>query len=236
MEFNGPIELTGDEAVRRVDGLAAPISGDAALTVEGALIGTSNWAEASLNGNDLVLDPAVPLTAYRAGLLLRFIAPGNAFDSLFVNVEGLSSFPLLRPDGIAPVRGQIRDGALCEVLFANDRWILMNASESGCPIGTTRVHERLCVETVGMDSMLFFPAAERCADMGARLCNWGEFHYACTQFGTELNGMLDSWEWVDEGANHAHSTVNVGFGNCNAERSSTPPITFARSRCCFDPR
>lgn len=236
VEIEGPIEMTGPEAARRVDGLAAPRSGDAALTVEGSLLGTANWAVASMTGTAITLIPTVPLTAYRDGLLLRFIAPASAYDSLFIDVDGLAPYPLVRPDGVAPVRGQLRDGALCEVLFANERWILLNAPERGCPVGTTRLHERLCMETVGMDNMLFFGASERCADMGGRLCNWGEFHFACTQFASVLTGMTDSWEWVDEGANHAHSTVNVGFGNCNAERSSTPPITFARSRCCFDPR
>ena len=236
VEIDGPVVLSGPEAMRRVDGLAAPLTGDAALTVEGSLLGTANWAEASLNGTAIALSSTVPLIGYRDGLLLRFIAPASAHDSLFLSVDGLPPFPLVRPDGIGPVRGQVRTGALCEVLFANERWILMNAPELGCPVGTTRLHERLCMETTGMDNMLFFGASERCADMGGRLCNWGEFHWACTQFASELTGMTDSWEWVDEGANHAHSTVNVGFGNCNAERSSTPPITFARSRCCFDPR
>jgi hypothetical protein len=231
------IDLTGPIEERRVDGLAVlPVSGDAALTVEGSVLGSANWAEASAVENTITLLPTIPLTDQRDGLLLRFIAPTTIQDSLLVIVGGGPSLPLVRPDGVAPVLGQVSAGTLCEILLANGRWILLNAPERGCPTGTLQLHERLCMEVVGQNDMLFFGAAERCADMGGRLCNWGEFHWACTQFGTELSGMLDSWEWVDEGANHAHSTVNVGFGNCNAERSSTPPITFARSRCCFDPR
>jgi len=231
-----PLHLTGAEVERRIDGLGPPVSETGALSVEASLLGDASWAEATANGTTISLEPVVPLGQYRDGLLFRFRCPAALYDSLLLNCSGLDAYPLLRPDGTRPVRGQLREGIVCEVLYANGTWVLLNAPEQGCPAGTLQVNDRLCIETTGVDQLLFFAASERCSDMGGRLCSWGEFYWACTQFGTQLTGLLDAWEWVDDTANHSHTAVNVGFGACTAQRSVTPPINFARARCCFDPR
>ena len=173
-----PLRFSGPTEERSVEGSAIPAGQDAAITVEASLLGVANWAEASINANSISLTPTIPLTAYRDGQILRFIAPSNVFGSITLSCVGLADLPLVRPDGVWPARGQVRTGAICEVMYANGSWILLNAPEKGCPPGTVQANEHLCVETWGQANMLFYPASDRCMQKGGRLCKWGEFHAA----------------------------------------------------------
>jgi|JI10StandDraft_1071094.scaffolds.fasta_scaffold28582_4 hypothetical protein len=232
-----PVTLTGPVDERRIDGLDVPVAQDAAISVEAALLGYANWAEGTNISNAITLTPVTPLTAYRDGQLLRFVAPASVQGNVTLQCVGLDPLPVVRPDGIWPARGQIREGVVCEVLLAGGKWILMNAPEKGCPPLTVQTSERLCIEVNGQDNLLFYNASDRCTRMGGRLCKWGEFYAACTLFGGELNNLLASWEWIDDSQNHAHSAVQVGSAACTAQRWALPnTTTYGRSRCCFDPR
>ena len=237
LSVEGPVRLTGPPEERVIMGLATPTRSDAALTVEAALVGTANWSEAVFNDTTVVLSPVVPMTGYRAGQLLRFIAPTDLSGPSTLSCTGLPPLILERPDGLPPARGQIRAGALCEVVNADDRWILINLVEEGCPSCTTLINDRLCMETASAADLFFFPAADRCARMGGRLCKWDEFYIACTQHAAELTGLTTAWEWLDDSSNHAHSAVQVGLAGCTAQRWANPQsVTLGRSRCCFEPK
>ena len=216
-----PIDFIGDVEQRGIDGLALPIAADAAITVEASLLGVANWAEATVVTNVITLQPTVPISAYRDGQLLRFIAPMNVFGVVTLACDGLVPAPLVRPDGVWPARGQIRSGVICEVLFADGRWILMNAPELGCPHGTIAANAHLCIEVYGQQNLLFYPASDRCLQMGGRLCKWWEYHAACTLLNADLNGMGASWEWIDDTQNHAHTAVIVGLDSCTAQQCAT---------------
>ena len=234
LTIDKPVVMTGTEESRRIEGLSLPTSHTDLLTVEASLIGTAHWSDAVMQGNVILLTPAVELPSYRTGQLLRFIAPAAVHDSVLLACLGSDALPLVRPDGIRPVHGQIGPGSLCEVMNADDRWILMNLPERGCPAGTLQVTERLCMETTTAEGLLIFAAAERCTDMGGRLCSWGEFHFACVEHGEQL-GMGTAWEWTDDTSNHKHGGVVVGQTGCTSERWAQATST-AKGRCCFEPR
>lgn len=237
VELNTPLRFTGPVEERTIEDVAAPRTESAILTVEASLLGTAHWGEATQTGNALTLLPTVQTTSYRIGQLFRFLAPGAVFDSTSLRISGLEPYPLRRPDGVYPVRGQVRPGAVCEVLFAGDHWVLLNLPERGCPTGTFQLNDRLCMERVDAGNLFFYAAAERCAGMGARLCGWDEYYYACSQHAAELSGLFDAWEWIDDASNHANSAVQVGFANCTAQRWANPQsVTLGHSRCCFEPR
>jgi hypothetical protein len=234
-----PLQFTGPDVERRVELLGSPTQTTAAITVEASLLGTTNWAEATITGNTITLSPTVPSSTSNTGDLLRFIAPSVAFDSLFLRCAGQLSFPLLRPDGMPPTRGQVSTGALCEVLFAGDRWVLLNAPMRGCPVGTIQVNDRLCIENTVVEQTMFSVANNRCAGMGGRLCGWGEFYLACTTMGAQLPGIGTAWEWLDDTSNHAHTACQAGNGTCTAQRWAAAEALNnyrGRARCCFEPR
>lgn len=231
------IHFTGQDAERAVEGLGAPASQDAAVTVSASLIGTTTWATATVNGMAVTLQPSAPLTDHRDGTVLRFVAPAAVHGPATLACVGLAPSPLRRPDGLDPARGQIVQGAVVEVVRAGDGWILTNLVEHGCPPGTVAISERLCIERADQGNTLWFPAADRCTNLGGRLCSWDEFYIACTQYADQLTGLLDAWEWIDDSSNHANSAVQVGLSTCTAERWANPNnVTLGHSRCCFVPR
>lgn len=237
VEVDRSIALTGPPEQRMIDGLDRPHDGSSMVTVEASLIGTTTWADAAVNGTVITLEPVVPLAAYRDGALLRFQAPTDLHGALTLGCDVLPAMPVTRPDGLPPARGQIVAGSVVEIVYASGAWILMGLSEHGCPPGTAAVGERLCMERASQPNTLWFPAADRCNDLGGRLCSWDEFYVACTQYASEFSNMLSAWEWLDDSSNHANSAVQVGMTTCTAERWANPNnVTLGRSRCCFTPR
>lgn len=232
-----PLSLTGPSEQRFVSGVAVPNDPSAAITVEASLLGTAHWAEASVNGSVITLLPAAPLTSYHDGLLLRFLAPAAVHGPSSLACTGLPALAIVRPDGMEPARGQIRQSAVMEVVLAGGRWILLNAPQRGCPTGTVAIGDALCMEAADAPNSFFYAAADRCAARGGRLCGWDEFYVACTQHAAEMTGLLDAWEWIDDSSNHANSAVQVGLGSCNTQRWANPQnVTYGHSRCCFKPR
>ncbi|HRF81541.1 MAG TPA: hypothetical protein PL070_15805 [Flavobacteriales bacterium] len=238
VELDRPLQFNGTDADRSITGLAAPLAQDAAITVEASLIGTTTWAEATSTGMAINLQPTAPLTSYRDGLLLRFIAPANVHGATAVlSCTGLPSLPIQRPDGLPPALGQIREGVLTEVIQAGERWILTNRMETGCPSGTIAIGDRLCIEAADVGNLFYYPAADRCNALGGRLCKWDEFYLACTQYASQMTGLHDAWEWIDDTTNHFHTMVQVGATTCTSQRWANPQsVTLGHSRCCFSPR
>lgn len=237
LEMTGPVTFTGPADQRAIDGLGAPTSQHAAITVEASLIGTNTWAEAVINGTELTLTPMAPLPEPGNGTLLRFIAPADLRGPSTLLCAGSQALPLRRPDGLAPANGQIIQGALVEVVLAGDAWMITNRAEVGCPPGTLALGDRACIERADQGNTLWFPAADRCTNLGGRLCNWDEFYIACTQYADQMTGLFNAWEWIDDSSNHANSAVQVGFQNCTAQRWANPNnVTLGNSRCCFKPR
>jgi hypothetical protein len=237
LEVTTPVTFTGPEEERAIIGLSAPVSQHAALTVEASLTGVNTWAEATINGNELTLTPIAPISLPGNGTLLRFIAPADLQGQSTLVCSGSQSLPLRRPDGLPPASGQIIEGAVVEVVLAGDSWVITNRAEFGCPPGTIAIGDRSCIERGDQGNTLWFPAADRCTNLGGRLCTWDEFYIACTQYAGQLTGLLNAWEWIDDSSNHANSAVQVGFQSCTAQRWANPNnVTLGNSRCCFKPR
>lgn len=237
LEVTGPVTFTGPDGQRTIDGLGAPTSQHAAITVEASLIGTNTWAEAVINGTELTLTPMAPLPEPGNGTLLRFIAPADLRGPSTLLCAGSQALPLRRPDGLPPANGQIIQGALVEVVLAGDAWMITNRAEVGCPPGTVALGDRTCIERADQGNTLWFPAADRCTNLGGRLCSWDEFYIACTQYADQMTGLFNAWEWIDDSSNHANSAVQVGFQNCTAQRWANPNnVTLGNTRCCFKPR
>ncbi|MCB9184783.1 MAG: hypothetical protein H6591_12815 [Flavobacteriales bacterium] len=237
VETDVPLRFTGPDGDRQVEGLAPPASTTSLVTLEGAAQGAWLWAVGTVNGTviDLSTQPAV--SAYADGLLLRFITPATLSGAISLNVDGVGAAALLRPDGLVPVRGQLVQGSVCEVLFAGGRFILMNASERGCPPNSLMVNERLCIDQSSTNNQLFYTAVSVCAARGGKLCTWDEYHGACIMLGAQLTGMFNEWEWVDDTANHTQTALQAARTSCYSQRSAGNPLaTTGDTRCCYHPR
>jgi hypothetical protein len=230
-----PIELTGPAGERRIDGLAAPQDGSAAITVGTALLGSGHWATSAVLDDTLLLSPTPPIEAMGNGLLLRFLAPAPLSGALFIQVEGFVPLPLHRPDGLHPLPGQLQDGAVAEIILVDGQFVLTAPASRGCPPGWLAVHEGLCIEEQDSQGLNFHEAATHCADRGGRLCSWDEYHVACTLLQGQLLGLFDGWEWIDDTSNHTQTGDQVGDVDCFNQRSAGPLSPF-QARCCMKPR
>lgn len=237
VEHTTVLRFVGPAGDRTVTGMGDPLTENAAIIVEGSVLNTAHWSTATLTADTINLFVTPALTNYENGVLLQFVVPANIQGALKLRISGQMALPVLRPDGVPPVAGQMLSGSVCEVLFSGDRWILTNAPEKGCPPATTMVNERLCIETASTANMYFYPAVERCSARGGRLCKWSEYYVACIEHAAELTGLGAAWEWIDDSSNHANTAQQVGLANCEANRWADPQlITLGRTRCCFTPR
>ena len=233
------IEFTGaSDADRAIQGLAAPVRDDAAITVEGALLtGGYTWCDASFNAGTLVLQATPTVSVYADGLLLRFAAPGAVHGNVNIQCGSLPAVPLQRVDGLAPMPGQLVAGRIVEVLYADGRFLLLNAMEAGCPAGFLLANERICMEVTATPNMLYHDGLARCADMGAKMCTWDEYIAGCTALQGQLQNLFADWEWLDDSSNHAHGADQAGRTTCLSQRHISPIPTYLSSvRCCYRPR
>jgi hypothetical protein len=236
---SGPIRFTGPPDERRIDSLAWPQRPDALVTVEAAVLsGGFSWSQASLQGDTIALVPDPVLEELRDGLLLRFVSPGELAAELFVRPgPGHPALPLLRPDGLLPVRGQLLNGRVVEIMKAGDRFILLSSPESGCPPGTLEAHQRLCMDVVPVSSTLFHDAVAICAARGGKLCAWDEYIAACNLLQVQLSSMFVDWEWIDDSSNHTHGADQAGRFTCISQRNQgVLDERLANVRCCYHPR
>ncbi|MCU0318897.1 MAG: hypothetical protein MUE88_02300 [Flavobacteriales bacterium] len=238
VSLTGPIQFTGPDSTRTIVGLAWPARADAAVTVEAALVsGGFTWTSAQLSVDTIELSPDPAVLTVRDGLLLRFAAPSERDGRLFVRPgPGHAALPLLRPDGLRPVRGQLTAGRIIEVMKADGRFVLLNAPERGCPAGSLAAHERLCMDVTPVPSTLFHDAVRICGERGGKLCAWDEYIAACTLLQSQLNGLFVDWEWIDESSNHTHGADQAGRFTCASQRNQgVLDERLGGVRCCYRP-
>jgi len=226
------VHFTGTENERTVQDLAAPTDATSLLSVGTWVSGAAIWAEASNVGNTLQLttQPATPL---QAGSILRFTASASIHGALLVQVDGATPKPLVRPDGLPPVMGQVILGMVAEVFHDGIRFVLMNSASSECPPNTIQVNGRYCIDANAGPALGFYEAVDRCALRGGKLCRWDEYHHACAVLGVQLQGMFNDWEWIDDTANHTHLASQAGRTTCMSQQTASSLVTPTSSRCCY---
>ncbi len=112
----GTFRHTGvGNGVARTDYAALGQVQDAAVVWGGAAGGTANAIT-------LTLSPAV--TAYTAGMTLRFVAGATNTGATTLNVNGVGAVAVLSPSGAACTGGEIRNGLISVVVHNGTSWVL----------------------------------------------------------------------------------------------------------------
>ncbi len=232
-----PVVLDGPVEQRVINGLGPPVEGTDAISVGTAASGILNWAQPSLDLDTVELTTTPPVPSVAPGLLLRFVANSSMQRPGWLAVDGGQPHPLVRTDGGAVPFGAFRPDVVAEVMFAGNAWVVLNATAATCPPNTTAVNERLCIERTSAPGLKFYEAIARCGDLGGKLCTWDEYIGACSLAGSELTGMFDEWEWIDDTSNHTHSANQVGRLTCMSQRSANAiTLMSGDTRCCFHTR
>lgn len=228
-----PIRLVGNDMDRGIDGLAPPTGESSMITIGTAALGIPHWADAgSFNSDTLPLTTAVEASAYREGMFLRFMAGSDHSGAIFLRLNAAEPTPLLRSDGLHPRKGQLRSGAICEVVLNDGVFILLAPDLVGCPVHTLAVNDRLCVDSMDVPGLNFHQAQQHCARVGGRLCSWDEYIGACQILQSQLSGMFNGWEWIDDTSDHSQTADRAGSSSCTSQ-SSIGPFTLGDTRCCY---
>lgn len=229
-----PVRFTGVPGERAIDGLGAPAMGSAAMTVQSAVLESWRWCSVAMVGDTIELSLVPAVEQLQDGLMARFQVPQDLSGVLWARIQGFGTGRILRTDALAPVPGQLITGRIAEVLWANGAFTLLNLAEGGCPPGSISVNERFCIDTISAPSVGMFDAMDQCAERGGKLCSWEEYYAGCVLLGTQLGGMYNNWEWVDETANHLQTFGQAGRFTCQSQRTTGPG--FGDVRCCYHKR
>lgn len=227
-----PIHFIGPDSARTVQDVAPPTGPGSLLSVGTWVSGSALWASATIQGTTLQLTTE-PATTSQTGSILRFLSPASISGELLVQVEGSQPLPLTRPDGLPPIAGQLITNMVAEIIHADDRFVLMSSAKKGCHQNTLQVNARYCIDIFPSTPLGMYEAADRCAVRGGKLCTWDEYYYACHALGTQLQGMYNDWEWIDDTANHTHLAVQAGRNTCMSQQTASSLVTPTSSRCCF---
>jgi hypothetical protein len=231
-----PVRTSGATEDRGVYGLAPGSDHTSLMTVNDAVLDQVRSAAMTSLGDTLYLTTQPSGTTADAGILLRFIAPSDQPGKRWIAVNGSTPRPLVRTDGGQTLRGQIVQGAVCEVVATEDSFILLAPALRGCPSGTVPITERSCISTTRVLGLSFYGAVDHCAMQGGTLCTWGEYVAACYLVGNQLSGMFTNWEWMDDTSNHTQTADQVGRSSCMSQRSAGPLDPGGSTRCCYRPR
>ncbi|MBX2973264.1 MAG: hypothetical protein KF797_09185 [Flavobacteriales bacterium] len=231
------VRLTGPDAERRITGLAAPADGSSAIPVSVIASGTVHWASASHAGGiiELTLEPA--LSTMADGLLVRFASPVDNTGPISMHLTGTQTRPVVRTDGRPLNAHALRPDRVAEVLFDNDRWVLLNPNTGSCPPGTVRTAGPVCMDVEPVTGLRFYQAIDLCASRSGKLCAWDEYAVGCALRQGELNRLFVEWEWIDGSSNHTHTANQAGRYSCQSQRSASVVVTMTgHTRCCYQTR
>ena len=230
------IEMAGPDSARTIVGLSEPSENSSALTIGTAAQGKPHWAEATIFDQTIMLDQDVDPEEIGNGMILRFLVPFDLAGELNISLVNGSEYPLRRADGLAPRPGQLLSGGIAEIVFAEDKWIILAPMATGCPPNSMLIRPGLCMDAIPSGDEGIYTAISTCSAKGGKLCTWDEYYIGCTVLNVQLQGMHESWEWIDDNSNHTHTADQVGRYTCRSQRSANPVQSVGRTRCCYHPR
>lgn len=237
VQLEVPLRLTGPEEQRRIEGLGPAQEGTSAVSVEAVVRDGWRWCTAQRIADTVELSLSPTIEVQREGLLLRFMVPQDMSGRLWARIPGGTAYPILRVDGVNPVWGQMTTGRIAEVLFANSRFTLLNLPETQCPPATLSVNANFCIDQASIPNQLVYQAMDRCARRGGKLCSWDEYYAACTLLGSQLTGLFNEWEWIDDTSNHSHTGDQAGRFTCTSQRAQSVLLErVGETRCCYHKR
>lgn len=224
-----------------------------ALNLRLFMNGNFNFGMATGLNDTLHISFTPGITSLQPGLLFSFIAPFTNDNSVIISIDSISGYFPLAKKGTKPLdTSDVIPGQLVTVVYDGTRFQVISELHNGCPIGFIKVTEEYCITPTEKDSIYFWNAVTYCGNQNARICNWGEWYYAClnsTSLG--ITGMLGNYEWIDGGGNSLSWTTPVtsatgmmgGWTSCIDVTSSIVDITHTHSkarpkpfRCCYSLR
>jgi hypothetical protein len=103
---------------------------------------------------------------------------------------------------------------------------------SGCGMGFLVVPgTNYSIEINEHAASIWFDAVVLCRSLGAKLCSWEQWYYACS-LGLPLNGIISNLEWTEDNTGSL-MVLTLGDSNCTGMASESP-WSIRGFRCCCE--
>lgn len=235
-EIDEPILLSSpNEEDRQVKGLGYPEENENAVSALVILNASIIYDEATGSDQILVdLDPAID--SYSAGLLITFAPDISNNGAVTINVNGNGPVSINKNIDQDLDSADLRPNIPMTIIYDGTDFQLIGQYSSSCPEGYIEMTRDYCIEALPQIQTSFWAAIQICSQAGARLCSFGEWHYACRTDQDFFNSVLD-YEWIDHAANHNDRAKRIGVdlaGNTDCYSGAHQlPQALNYFRCCY---
>ena len=239
VEIDGSIDLSNAPiGERHISGLGVPTTESSLSSLNSAVEGWAHWcAITSIEQDTITLQPRLKIGERQNGLLLRFIADTLNSGDTWIALPNSSPTRLIDKEGNELTRGRFSTREVLQIQWKDSVFILTNPPPSECPSGYLQLTETMCIQRSDNSSVDWFQANDACTKQGGSLCTFAEYIHACRSMGSELTGLFNNWEWIDDTSDHTHTADQVGRFTCHSNRSrGATHQDFANYRCCYSIR
>lgn len=231
---NRPIELTSTGDSSRVQNLHTPDITNAGINVKSAQSNKYLYG-AAVGIDSIKLSLPIDTIVFAKGMIVYFKSTGVNTDSVIINLNNSSYYSLYKNirEPLSP--GDIKSGQMIAAGFDGTNFQFLNYESYDCPTDFLPVTDEYCIEiNESITADTFYLAVVNCYNKNARMCNWGEWNYACNSLGVSLNNMTNNWEYTDDPGNEVNMVRICGNGNCNASGLQSIPTNAPKKyRCCY---
>lgn len=231
LDNNILLSSTGDSA--KVENLYTPNDSTAGLNVHSVQENHFIYAQATGVDSIILSLPVAPNNLIN-GMVFYFKAAAPNNDSVYLSLDNINYYPLLKKINKKLKSGDIKSNQVIATIFNGSNFQYLNYENSDCPDGFIKVTSEYCIEINERPVDPFYDAVVNCYDQNARLCNWGEWYYACSSLGASLNNMTNNWEYTDDAGNEVDMVRICGSGSCTAAGLQNIPLNLPKNyRCCY---
>lgn len=112
---------------------------------------------------------------------------------------------------------------------------LKRKQSTSCPNGFVEINQTYCITQYRQGPGVFKDNVAYCSSLGARLCSWAEWVYACENYSAQITDMsIAGNEWINTGGNGANSAKVVGNNSCRAHGFTSIQTGVYYYRCCYN--
>ena len=236
LHIDGNVDMSNaPSGEQTISGLADPLHKDDLSAMGFAASGRAFWYVIDQHQFDTVrLVGAIPFGRPENGLLIRYRSDVEAPGDFFIGFKDSLAWPVLDSEGRSLTEGRFNANQVVQFQWQDSAFFLANAPTSTCPSGFLQVSGSLCIQQSDNSLVNWYEANASCEAKGAGLCTFAEYVHACRVLGSQMTGLFNNWEWIDDTSDHTHTADQAGRWDCHSNRSRGATYQdFANFRCCY---
>lgn len=225
--FNSPYD-----SLRQIKGLAYPADSSALVNFTSGSTETIISFYALGNGAYTANEPFSGFNLI-PGTQIHLILQNTNISNPTITIAG-TVYPILHADSTQIRIGSLLGGTAIRAVYDGQVFRLTQTFLQPCPPNFISINDNYCIEKNERTATIYTTALTNCSNIGAHLCSWGEWYYACSNWpALGLIGMQGNWEFIDESSDHSNTYSIVGVGGCTGFNTENLDAFNRNYRCCF---